>query len=59
MPKIWNNKIPGTCNGRTRNVYMAYTDGSESTIALAGGSSELTKQAYLHSPISAYRYIRL
>lgn len=39
MPKLWNNEIPGTCNGRTRNVYMAYTDGSESNIARARGSS--------------------
>lgn len=37
MTKLWNVEIPGTCNGRARNVYMAYLDGSESTIALAHG----------------------
>ncbi|CAF9939679.1 hypothetical protein IMSHALPRED_001592 [Imshaugia aleurites] len=33
MPKLWNEEIPGTCNGRTRNVYMAYLDGSLSAFS--------------------------
>lgn len=40
MAKLWNIEIPGTCNGRTRNVYMAYLDGSESSTALPRGSSD-------------------
>ena len=37
MQKLWNIEIPGTCDGRTRNVYMAYLDGSELSITLARG----------------------
>ena len=47
MPKLWNNELAGTCNGRTRNVYMAYVDGSESSITLARGSNDDTKQTGL------------
>ncbi|KAF6217987.1 hypothetical protein HO133_006399 [Letharia lupina] len=33
MTKLWNVEIPGTCNGRARNVYMAYLDGSLSAFS--------------------------
>lgn len=47
MSKLWNIEIPGTCNGRTRNVYMAYLDGSESSIALVRGLWDDAKQTGL------------
>lgn len=50
MSKLWNTEIPGTCNGRTRNLYMAYLDGGESTIALARGPRDDTK----HLGLSAF-----
>ncbi|CAD6592884.1 MAG: hypothetical protein ASARMPRED_006774 [Alectoria sarmentosa] len=33
MSKLWDIEIPGTCNGRRRNVYMAYLDGSLSAFS--------------------------
>lgn len=44
MPKLWNIEIPGNCNGRTRNVYMAYLDGSESTVPLPCSLQEDAKR---------------
>ena len=58
MAKLWNIEIPGTCNGRTRNVYMAYPDGSESSIALARDLGDDAKQiglfAFSNLGISLY-----
>ncbi|KAJ5931120.1 hypothetical protein N7466_006613 [Penicillium verhagenii] len=31
-PKLWNNALPGTCSGRTRNQQVAYFQGSYSSL---------------------------
>jgi hypothetical protein len=36
LPKLWDERVPGTCNGRLRNQNCAYFQGSKCALLLHG-----------------------
>ncbi len=47
MAKLWNMEIPGSCDGRKRNVYMAYLDGSEFGITLPDDPRDMLSDRFI------------